>query len=252
MALLLSAFEPGDRAVSVSELARRTGLAKSTVSRIAGDLVAHRFLERTGAGLRLGIRVFELGELAARPRDLRKLALASMTDLRNAVNLTVHLAILEGGEVVYIEILPVKRGPRLPSRVGGRMPAHATGVGKALLALTPDETIDDFIAGGLRKVGPQTITDPEKLWRELARIRASGISYEREESGPGIACAAAAIRGAGGEPIAALSAAGWAGEFDPRRIGPAVQTAALALSRGLSRRPGLRFSAYSSAEDADG
>lgn len=248
IALILSAFRPGDRSVSVSELSRRTGLAKSTVSRIVGELVNHRFLERIGPGLRLGVRMFELGELAARPRDLRKLALASMTDLRNAVELTVHLAILEGNEVVYIEILPVRSGPRLPSRVGGRMPAHATGVGKALLALTPDEAIEEFIASGLRKVGPRTITDSERLWRELARIRTAGVSYEREESGPGIACAAAAITGAGGEPIAALSAAGWAGEFDPRRIGPAVQTAASALSRGLSKRPGLRFSASSIAE----
>jgi IclR family acetate operon transcriptional repressor len=182
-----------------------------------------------------------LGETAARPRDLRKVALASMSDLRNAVNLTVHLAVLERGEVVYIEILPARGTPRLPSRVGGRMPAHATGVGKALLAHSDSEIVDEIVDGGLRKVGPRTITDPGRLRRELARIRSTGIAYEREESGPGIACAAAFIRGASGEPVAAISAAGWDADFDVRRVGFAVQTAAMAISREVERRPGLRL-----------
>jgi IclR family acetate operon transcriptional repressor len=242
VAAILSAFTARDRALGVSELARRTGLAKSTVSRIVQDLVDHQFLERTLEGVQLGLRMFELGELATRPKDLRKLALASMADLRNAVNLTIHLAVLEHGEVVYIEILMARDTPPLPSRIGGRMPAHATGVGKALLAWSPESTTQTLIERGLSSVGPNTITEPGKLWRELARIRTAGISYEREESGVGIACAAAPITNAGGEAIAAISAAGWSGKFDVRRVGPAVHTAALGLSRQLARRPGLRLS----------
>ncbi|GAA5154811.1 IclR family transcriptional regulator [Microbacterium pseudoresistens] len=241
VAAILGLFGPEESVLGVSEIARRTGLAKSTTSRIVQELVVHQLLERTASGVRLGLRVFELGEAAARPRDLRKVALASMSDLRSAVGLTVHLAVLEREEVVYIEILPARGTPRLPSRVGGRMPAHATGVGKALLAFHDEQFVDALVADGLSKVGPHTVTDADRLRRELARVRAVGVAYEREESGPGIACAAACIRGTSGEPVAAISAAGWDRTFDVRRVGLAVQTAALAISREVGRRPGLRL-----------
>ncbi|WP_374945498.1 IclR family transcriptional regulator [Agreia sp.] len=241
IAAILNAFQPRDDDLGISELARRTGLPKSTVSRIITGLVEHQFLERAGTGVRLGLRLFELGESATRPRDLRKLALASMSDLRNAVNLTVHLAVLEGTEVVYIEILPARDTPPLPSRVGGRMPAHATGVGKALVAWSSPDVIETVLSGGLVARGPNTITDPERFKRELSRIRNAGVAYEREESGPGVACAATAVRSADGHPVVALSAAGWSRDFDVRRVGFAVQTAAQGLSRQIARRPGLRL-----------
>lgn len=238
---ILDAFQPRDDDLGVSELARRTGLPKSTVSRIVQELIDHQFLERSGVGVRLGLRLFELGESATRPRDLRKLALASMSDLRGALNLTVHLAVLERNEVVYLEILRARGTPPLPSRVGGRMPAYATGVGKALLAWSDPSVVDDIVAQGLAPVGPKTITDPDRLRRELARIRTSGVAYEREESGSGIACAATAIRTSDGHPVVAMSAAGWSRGFDARRVGLAVQTAAQAVSRQIARRPGLRI-----------
>ncbi len=241
VASIFDAFTAHDDELGISEIARRTGLAKSTVSRIVSELTERKFLERSGRGVRLGLRLFELGESAARPRDLRKIALASMADLRAAVNLTVHLAVLERDEVVYIEILPARGIPPLPSRVGGRMPAYATGVGKALLAWSPPEVIDEILSGQLVSVGPKTVTDPAALRREFARIRASGLAYEREESAPGVACAAAALRASNGEPIAALSAAGWAGDVDIRRVGLAVQTAAQSITRLIARRPGMRF-----------
>lgn len=236
---ILNAFTPDTDTLGVSEISRRTGLAKSTVFRIVQELVDHQFLERDGSGLRLGLRLFELGESATRPRDLRKLAIAAMSDLRIAVRLTIHLAVLEGNEVVYVEILPARDRPPLPSRVGGRMPAHATGVGKALLAAVDPETVDELIGGDLVQAGPKTITDPARLRRELARIRLEGVAYEREESGPGVMCAASAIQGPSGEAIAALSAAGWVGDFDVRRVGPAVQTSALSVTRLVARRPGV-------------
>ena len=235
---ILGAFTPQDDSLGPSELSRRTGLAKSTAARIAGELAEHHLLERRGTGFRLGLRLFELGESAARPRDLRKVALASMADLRNAVGLTVHLAVLEQFEVVYIEILPSRSTPRLPSRVGGRMPAHATAVGKALLAASSAAVLDEFLRRDLRKVGPNTITTATRLRSELARIRTSGIAYEREESGPHVACAASAVRDHDDVAVAAISAAGGSRNFDVRRVGLAVRTAAESISRQLATRPG--------------
>lgn len=241
VASIFDAFTSNDDELGISEIARRTGLAKSTVSRIVNELITRKFLERGETGVRLGLRLFELGETAARPRDLRKIALASMSDLRAAVHLTIHLAVLERNEVVYIEILPARGIPPLPSRVGGRMPAHATGVGKALLAFSPPEVIDEVLSQDLAKVGPNTVTDPAALRREFARIRNGGLAYEREESAPGVACAATAIRASNGEPIAALSAAGWIADVDVRRVGLAVHTAAQSINRLIARRPGMRF-----------
>lgn len=241
VAAILNAFGPRDDDLGISELARRSGLPKSTVSRISQELIEHQFLERAGVGVRLGLRLFELGESATRPRDLRKLALASMSDLRNAVNLTVHLAVLEGTDVVYIEILPARGTPRLPSRVGGRMPAYATAVGKALLAWSADDVVDSVVQGGMTARGPNTVTDPQRLRRDLVRIRTAGVAYEHEESGPGIACAATAVRTKDGHPVVAISAAGWSRDFPAARIGLAVQTAAQGLTRQIARRPGLHL-----------
>lgn len=121
------------------------------------------------------------------------------------------------------------------------MPAHATGLGKALLAYADPHLVDELLSGELRRLGPNTVTDPARLHRELARVRTSGVAYEREESGAGIACAAACIRSVSGEPVAAISAAGWMDDVDVRRVGPAVLTAAQAITRQVERRPTLRL-----------
>jgi len=236
VALVLGAFRPEDQSVGVSELARRTRLAKATTFRICAELVEHGFLERTEGAFRLGIRLFELGEQANRPHDLRKMAIAHMTDLRSATRQTVHLAVLDGTEVVYVLILRSRTAPPLASRVGGRLPAHATGVGKALLAYSPADTVAHVIASGLVRLGPRTITDPALLLAELAKVRHDGVAYEHEESGTGVACAASPVLAADGNPIAALSVTTSSGEADLLRLGPAVRTAALALGREAVRR----------------
>ena len=238
---ILGAFTSADDALGPSELSRRTGLAKSTAARIANELAEFNLLERCGTGFRLGLLLFELGESAARPRDLRKVALASMADLRNAVGLTVHLAVLQRFEVVYLEILRARGTPRLPSRVGGRMPAYATGVGKALLAAAPPAVLEEILSGELAPVGPRTITSSNRLRSDLARVRQTGVAYEQEESGPGVACAASAVTGHDGVALAAISAAGWSRDFDVRRVGLAVRTAAESISRQIARRPGSSF-----------
>ena len=134
---VFEAFGEHDEGLGVSELARRANLPKSTVSRIAADLVEQRFLDRDGDKLYLGVRLFELGQTVEQPRRLRQLALPVMTDLRDATGQTVHLAVLEGTDVVFIAIV---RGGPMPTplaRVGGRLPAHATALGKAILAFSP-------------------------------------------------------------------------------------------------------------------
>ncbi len=233
---VLSAFRAEDDELGPSELARRTGLPKSTVHRIMQALVEEGLLERRGQEVRLGLRLFEIGQRVPRQRVLRDAALPYMADLWEATRQTIHLAVLEGTEVVYVEILHAPGGPEFPSRVGGRLPAHATGVGKAILAFSPPEVVQRVLEAGLSRMSGRTVAAPGLLLRELARIRREGVAYDREESGPGIVCAAAPVLGRGGEVLGALSASGLSTRMRPERIAPAVHTAALALSRTLGRR----------------
>ncbi|WP_254646290.1 IclR family transcriptional regulator [Streptomyces sp. GbtcB6] len=233
---LLAAFGPGDTYLGVNELTRRTGLPKATVSRLVKEMADAGLLERYKAKVGLGLRLFELGERVSRRRSVRTVALPYLADLQEATRQTVHLAVLDGTEVVYLEILPGPGAPWLPSEVGRRLPAHATGVGKALLAASEPAVIDALITSGLPRVGPRTITLPGPLVRQLRRIASSGIAYEHEESAPGVACVAAVIRAGDGPPVAAVSASGWIGKVDIRRVGPAVRTTALRISRGLPTR----------------
>lgn len=230
---LLLAFGPGDTVLGVSELARRTGLAKSTVYRLTCELARNGLLERSGSGLRLGLRLFELGQLVPLQRDLRSAALPFMEDLREATRQIVHLAVLDGTEMVYLEILRSPDAPAPPSRVGGRLPAHATGVGKAALAFSPPEVVDAVVAGGLHRLSRRTIVQPGRLRRELETIRRQGCAFDREESSDGVVCVASPVFGPDDAVVGALSVSGWSARMNLERMAPAVRTAALALSRKL-------------------
>ncbi|WP_326835975.1 IclR family transcriptional regulator [Amycolatopsis rhabdoformis] len=233
IAAILGAFRPGDDTVGVSELARRTGLAKTTVHRLTRHLCDTGLLEADGTALRLGLRLFEIGQLAIRRRGLVEAARPSLADLREATRNTVHLAVLEGTEVVYLDVLRGPDAPDVPSRTGGRFPAHATGVGKAILAFSPEPVVVRVIEAGLPRISTRTITAPGLLRRQLARIRDEGVAFEREESGVGVVCAASPLLDATGTAVASISITGWATRMRTERVAPAVRTVALALSRSL-------------------
>jgi len=230
---LLTAFRSGEAEITLAELSRRTGIPKPTAHRLLAELATWNVVERTPSGLRLGMGLFELGQLAPRQRGLREAAAPFLADLFEATHETVHLAVLEGLEVVYVQKLVSRRGPRLPSQVGGRMPAYCTGVGKALLAFAPPELLAQVVTEGLVRRTPRTIIAPGLLEQDLARIRARGVAEEHEESTVGIACVAAPVLGEGRRAVAAISITGWANRLDTGRLAPAVRTAALGLSRAL-------------------
>lgn len=236
---IIGCFTDADVALTVGEIARRTGIAKTTTWRLTNELTEHGFLDSGSEGLSLGLRLFELGESTTRPRSLRRLALARMEALRQRTGLTVHLAVITDADVVYIEILHARASPKMPSRVGGRVPAHATAVGKALLAFSPASVVEAVIARGLEPVGPHTLTDPDALRAELARVRERGIATEREESAPEVACVAVPIMLADGVATAALSVSGPASTVDPDALSLPLREAAEALrsqAERLSRR----------------
>lgn len=223
---ILTVIEQAPGSVGISELAAATGLAKGSVHRLVGQLLEERLVERSpDARLTLGVRLFELGSSVPLPRTLAQAARPLMLDLHQATDRQVHLAVLDGVEVVYIEI--VYGGLPLASSVGGRLPAHATGVGKALLAYSPQAV------AGLDPMTPRTISTPAGLTRALQDIRTVGTSYDHEESHLGVSCVAAPVFGADKKIRAALSVTGHTPRMDLPLLGVAVRTAAFTLSRQL-------------------
>ena len=225
ISLIIDAFDAASPTLSLSQLTDRTALPKSTVHRMADQLVELRWLERTTTGYRLGIRFFEVGGLVSTRTHLRERALPYLQDLQNAARHSVHLGILEGSDVVILEKLWGHGAPALPTRVGGRMPAHCTAAGKVLLAFSTDKVIDDVIAGGLERRTGRTIVVPELFRQELATVRTAHWAMETEENVPGLRCVAAPIRGAG-RAIAAVSVSGPVHQVDVSRVVPLVRRCA--------------------------
>lgn len=230
---LLRSFRPGETDLSLAELSRRSQLPKPTVHRLLAELEAWGAVERTSEGYRLGLWLFEVGQLAPRQQGVQEVAKPFLGDLHEATHETVHLAVPDGTEVVYVMKLEGQNGPPIPSRVGGRMPLYCTGVGKALLANASPDVVRAVLDGGLTRRTPHTQVMPGLLDRELAQIRETGVAYEREESSLGLACAASPIFGPDGRAVAAISITGWITRLDTARYGVAVRTTALAISRDL-------------------
>lgn len=238
---ILKAYQHDERFMTISELSRRTAIPKASTSRIVAEMVDFGFLERQGDQIQLGLRLFELGQQASRHTDLRRFAIQTMSELSKATGQTIHLAVLEGTEVVYIHILRSKTAPPLPSRVGGRLPAYATGVGKVLLAHSPESVLEEVFREPLKQLGPKTVTNSQQLRHELRAIRENRVGFEREESAANLGCAAAPILNSKGEAVAAISVSVHLHLTDLNKMGPAVATAAMALSRDVGR---LNYSAW--------
>jgi len=144
----------------------------------------------------------------------------------------VHLAVLDGAEIQYLDKVGGRFATAVPSRVGGRAPAHCTALGKAMLAWLPAEDVECQVVAALGRQTSRTIGDITALHQELTRIRSrSGLSFERGECFEGIACVAAAVRGPEG-PVAAISLVG-----DSRtpleRVAPLVVSAARQVTAEL-------------------
>ncbi|MHC2999778.1 hypothetical protein OB08_11540 [Microbacterium sp. HJ5] len=231
MTAVFEAFGEQDGGLGVSELARRANIPKSTVSRIAAELVEQRFLDREGDKFYLGVRLFELGQTVDQPRRLRRFAQPVMSELRDLTGQSVQLAILDGADVVFVAIVRSAPTLRPHATIGGRLPAHTTALGKALLAYSPRDVVDRVIRTGLSRRTAHTITDPQLLVAELRRIRSHGVAVEVEECVIGRACAASPVLGYADVPIAAISVAGDAAAVTPDRMGPSVRAAAATLSR---------------------
>jgi DNA-binding IclR family transcriptional regulator len=243
--LLLDAFGPQHRYLTLSSIVMRTGLPKSTVHRTAQQMTALGWLTYDEGRYSLGTRMFELAGLSSVRHELREAALPYMEDLYEATHITLHLGVRKGHEVLYIEKIGGHDRITELSHVGGRMPLYCTGIGKSLLAFSPENVLEDVLDRGLTKRTQATITSPTQLRRELNTIAETNVSFDREESSVGVCCVAAPIYGPDRTVVAAMSVTGRVSRSRLDRLAPAVMTAALGASRTLagqrrSPRPAFR------------
>ncbi|MGI5472698.1 IclR family transcriptional regulator [Streptomyces sp. CA-132043] len=220
-ALVLGAFKGATPRLTLTEVVRRSGLPRSSVHRILDQLVRLGWLERDGRDYRLGMGMLELGATAAHHNRLRRAALPHLHALHERTGHVVHLAVLDGPEVVYLERHGGTADASVPSRIGGRQPAYCTGTGKAILAFSEEALVAEVLRAGLRPRTPHTLVRPRSFRAELTRVRERGVAYDREEAFRGVACVAAPLRGAG-RAVAAVSVCGNGIHRELERLAPMV------------------------------
>ncbi|MEU1387645.1 MULTISPECIES: IclR family transcriptional regulator [unclassified Nonomuraea] len=223
---ILGAFDAAHPQLTLTDLARRSGVPLSTAHRLVAELEEWQALSRSPDGrLRVGLRLWELGQLA--PGSLQGRAHPWLQELFATTGENVHLAVRDGLEVLYVDKVYGRRAVPIVSRTGGRLPMHPTGVGKALLAFEPEWFVQAYLARALERPTPHTVTEPGRLARELAAVRAQGYALTHEEMTLG-SCSAAAPVVVDGRAVAAVGivlASRRAREL-PRLVDPLLESAA--------------------------
>ena len=235
---LLGAFDEQHRRLTLTELAQRAALPVPTTHRLVGELVAWGALARTTSGeYVVGRRLWDLGLLAPVQTGLRQLASPFLHDIYAATLATVHLAVRDRLETLYVDRLSGHASVPVVSTIGSRLPLHSTGVGKVLLAHAPPDVQAAALAR-LVRVTPYTITQPGTLRRQLARVVRDGYATTVEEMSLGACSVAVPIR-RGEDVVAALGIVVPSLKKDRPRLVAALQVAARGVGRLLTEaRPG--------------
>jgi len=208
---ILKLIGEGGPGLTLDELAARLDIPKSSVHRILGALKYRRFAaqaEPSGPYF-LGTEMLATAFRFYEAHDLRALVHPLLLTLREEFNETVHMAVLDGREIVYLDKVEASHSIRMTSVVGGRNPAHSTGVGKALLAWTypTDAALRAWASqqGSLEERTRHTITSLDRLVEEMRRIRDRGYALDMEENEIGVRCVAVPVFLGRPAPVAALS-----------------------------------------------
>ena len=177
---VLSAFENSPGALSVSRISQRSGLPLSTTYRLVHELEEWGGLDKTADGkYQVGMRIWELGQLAG--RRLRDRAHPVLQDLFDLTHENVHMAVREGTQTLYTDKIYGSKKVPLISRVGGRLPLHATAVGRILLAAQPEWFIEAYFERELEAPTAKTVVDPEILRSEIDEVQRTGFSITVEQ-----------------------------------------------------------------------
>ncbi|OZI28371.1 IclR family transcriptional regulator [Bordetella genomosp. 7] len=236
---LLDALAARSDPVTLKELSAATGLHASTAHRILNDLVVGRYVERVDNGLyQLGMRLLELGSLVKGRLNVREAAISAMRTLHKLTGQTINLSVQQGDEIVYIDRAWSERsGMQVVRAIGGRAPLHLTSTGKLFLSTFDTRQVRAYaMRTGLAGHTRNSLTDLDRLERELALVRRHGYARDNEELELGVRCIAAGIFDDAGKLVAGLSISAPAERLQDEWI-QALVDAARNISEALGYEP---------------
>lgn len=205
--VLLQASGP----LSAREIGERSGVNRTTAHRLLNTLMLHGWVERhEEGGYRLSVRFLALAHVSSQVRGLFEEIRPALVPLSELSRETVHVGVLDGFDVVHVDKIESLEHVGVSSRIGARGVAHRTSLGKALLAASPDTFIEEYIQQGSSRAEPFAVRPEEidAIWADAARSRERGFSMDDEDDSIGVRCLGAAVRGAGGHPLFAISLTG--------------------------------------------
>lgn len=231
---ILDAFDSEHPRLTLSEIARRCGLPLTTVHRLVNELAAWRGLDRGADGrYEIGLRLWEVGLLGPLHTRLREVALPFLQTLYEATRENVHLAVRDGDEALCVEKLSGHRSVPIVSRIGGRLPLHATGVGKALLAHESVGYRRGYLAGPLAKPTRYTIVEPGRIAADLELTVHRGYAVTLQEMSLGTCSVAAPVLDCAGRPVAAVGVVVHSARAEPAKLAPPLRLAAEGIAARL-------------------
>lgn len=225
------------------DISQETGVGRSTTHRLLQLLLATGYLRQLeGGDYALGPALIELGYQALQENPVTTVAGPVLRALAGQVRDTVHLAIEDRGQVLYLDKIPGTRGAEMRSRIGHRMPLTRTGIGKSLLLDSPDRWREQFLADRPAGAGQgleRDVLTADAFVRVMEASVARGTTFDLEENEPGILCVAAPVRDISGAIVAAVSVSATRPYMPPERLEalePVVLDAARRISAGLGHR----------------
>jgi DNA-binding IclR family transcriptional regulator len=235
---ILDAFDSTAPRLSLSEIAQRSGTPLATAHRLLAELTGWGALVRRPDGrYEVGRKLWDLGLLAPVQLELRQVAAPFLLDLHTTIRDTVHLAVRDGLCALYVERISGRESVPIVSQVGSRLPLHATGVGKVLLAAAPPDVVDQA-QRALTRQTRHTVVEPGRLRRELAEVRRRRYARTSEEMSPGAASLAVPVQvegSSGPVVVAALGIVVPPHRRDLPRLVPVLEVAARGIGRELAR-----------------
>lgn len=239
---LVEALARSERPRGVTELATELGLTKSNVHRLLDTLMVEGYVKRHAErrSYELTLKLWDLAAAIVSHLDIREIARAHMRQLAAETGESVHLSVLEGDEVVYVDNIETSHPVRAYARLGSRAPAHCVATGKVMLAWRPEHAIA-AVCERLEAATPATVTSAARLRREFARAREDGYAITSGEWRQGVGGVAAPIRNDLGEAFAAVAISGPTERLSAvklRRMAPLVVATAARISRNLGYRDG--------------
>ncbi|HEY7663591.1 MAG TPA: IclR family transcriptional regulator [Xanthobacteraceae bacterium] len=229
----------GNPVLNMSETAKALKINRTTLLRLLHTLEAEGFVERRpSGGFQVGLSLLEVGARALFSQDLVQVAVPVLTELAEKLRLSAHLGVLDGTDVLYL----VRRTPNTPLasniRVGSRLPAHATTMGRMLLAFLPPVEIDRLYAGKeLRRFSEHTSATLAAVRAKAEKDRAAGIAWSEAHFERGIGSAAVPVFDFAGTPVGAINVSGPVAAFGSNEqrtvIGSALRKAGSEISRRL-------------------